>query len=91
MTRLIEGLDRSQASLLPACIDDYVDSDNAARVIDAFIGMLDLGALGFQIKPEVTGRPGYHPATMLKIYSTVISIRCSRRVGSSGSARAISS
>ena len=68
MTRFIEGLDRSQTSLLPACIDDYVDSDNAVRAIDAFVGMLDLGALGFQIKPEVTGRPGYHPATMLKIY-----------------------
>ena len=68
MARFIEGLDRSQTSILPACIDDYVGSDNAVRAIDAFVGMLNLGALGFEIRPEVTGRPGYHPATMLKIY-----------------------
>ena len=68
MARFIEGLDRSQTSILPACIDDYVGSDNAVRAIDAFVGMLNLGTLGFQIMPEVTGRPGYHPATMLKIY-----------------------
>ena len=68
MARFIEGLDRSQTSILPACIDDYVGSDNAVRAIDAFVGILNLGALGFKIRPEVTGRPGYHPATMLKIY-----------------------
>ena len=68
MTRFIEGLDRSQTLLLPACIDDYVDADNPVRAIDAFVGMLDLGALGFAIEPEMTGRPRYHSATMLKIY-----------------------
>lgn len=68
MTRFIEGLDRSQTSLLPACIDDYVDESNPARAIDAFIDMLDLATLGFDVEPEVTGRPGYHPATMLKLY-----------------------
>ena len=55
-------------SLLPACIDDCVGSDNAVRAIDAFVGIMDLGTLGFDIEPEVTGRPGYHPATKLKIY-----------------------
>lgn len=68
MTRFIEGLDRSQTSLLPACIDDYVDDDNPVRAIDAFVDMLDLAALGFDVEPEPTGRPGYRPATMLKIY-----------------------
>ena len=68
MKRFIEGLDRSQTSLLPACIDDYVDGDNPVRAIDAFVGMLDLAALGFDVEPEETGRPGYHPATMLRIY-----------------------
>ena len=68
MTRFIEGLDRSQTSLLPACIDDYVDDDNPVRAIDAFVDMLDLAALGFDVEPEATGRPGYRPATMLKIY-----------------------
>lgn len=68
MTRFIEGLDRRQTSLLPACIDDYVDESNPARAIDAFIDMLDLAALGFNVEPGATGRPGYHPATMLKLY-----------------------
>lgn len=68
MKRFIEGLDRSQTTLLPGCIDDYVDEDNPVRAVDAFVDMLDLAALGFDIEPEVTGRPGYHPATVLKLY-----------------------
>jgi transposase len=68
MKRFIEGLDRSQTTLLPDCIDDYVDEDNPVRAVDGFVDMLDLAALGFDIEPEVTGRPGYHPATMLKLY-----------------------
>src|SRR3546814_651542 len=39
------------------------------RVIEVFIDELDLGALGFAgVVPEATGRPAYHPATLLKIY-----------------------
>ena len=68
MKRFIEGLDRSQTTLLPDCVDDYVDEDNPVRAIDAFVDMLDLAALGFDVEPEATGRPGYHPATMLKLY-----------------------
>ena len=68
MARFIKGLDRNQTSLLPACIDDYVDDRNPVRAIDAFIDILDLASLGFEVEPEVTGRPGYHPATMLKLY-----------------------
>ena len=68
MKRFIEGLDRSQTTLLPECIDDYVDEDNPVRAVDAFVDMLDLAALGFDVEPEATGRPGYHPATMLKLY-----------------------
>jgi transposase len=68
MKRFIEGSDRSQASLLPECIDDYVDERNPVRAIDAFVDMLDLAEFGFDIEPEATGRPGYHPAVMLKIY-----------------------
>jgi len=55
-------------ALLPACIDDYVDVDNPARTIDAFGGMLDLAALGFDVEPEATGRPGYRPAMLFKLY-----------------------
>jgi transposase len=68
MKRFIEGQDRSQTTLLPDCIDDYVDGDNPVRAIDAFVGILDLAALGFDVAPEATGRPGYHPSTMLKLY-----------------------
>ena len=47
MKRFIEGLDRSQTTLLPDCIDDYVDDDNPVRAVDALVDMLDLAALGF--------------------------------------------
>jgi transposase len=68
MKRFIEGQDRSQTTLLPDCLDDYVDEDNPVRAVDAFVDMLDLASLGFAIEPEATGRPGYHPASMLKLY-----------------------
>src|SRR5215211_635823 len=69
MKRFVEGEDRRQATLLPACLDDYVAPDNPVRIIEAFVDELDLAALGFAgVVPEVTGRPSYHPATLLKIY-----------------------
>ena len=69
MKRFIEGEDRRQATLLPDSLEDYVTQDNPVRVVDVFIDELDLEALGFSgIVPEVTGRPAYHPATLLKIY-----------------------
>ena len=69
MAGFVEGLDRSQCTLFPASLDDYVGEDNPVRAVDAFVGGLDLEKLGFtSIDPLDTGRPGYHPATMLKIY-----------------------
>lgn len=68
MAGFIEGLDRRQTMLLPECLDDYVGEGNPVRAVDAFVGMLDLGALGFNAEPEATGRPGYHPGLMLRIY-----------------------
>ena len=69
MKRFVEGEDRRQATLLPECLDDYVTQDNPVRVIEVFIDELDLGAVGFAgVVPEATGRPAYHPATLLKIY-----------------------
>lgn len=65
----VEGADRHQASFLPACLADYVDADNLVRIIDAFVGELDLAELGFaRLQPASTGRPGYAPGTMLKLY-----------------------
>jgi transposase len=69
MGRFVEGEDRRQSLLLPEWLDDYVTEDNPVRVVEAFIDELDLGALGFDgVRPAATGRPAYHPSTMLKIY-----------------------
>jgi transposase len=68
MRRFIEGRDRDQATLFPQRLDEAIAADNPVRVADAFIDALDLKELGFEVTPEATGRPGYHPATMLKIY-----------------------
>ena len=69
MKRFVEGEDRLQATLLPDCLDDYVTEDNPVRVIEVFIDELDLAALGFSgVVPAATGRPAYHPSTLLKIY-----------------------
>ena len=69
MKRFIEGEDRTQVTLLPACLDDYAGPDNPVRVIEAFVEQLDLCALGFEgAAPAATGRPAYHPAVLLKIY-----------------------
>ena len=69
MAGFVEGIDRSQHSLFPAVLDDYVAEDNPVRAIEAFADGLDLGQLGFtRVEALVTGRPGYHPATLLKIY-----------------------
>jgi transposase len=69
MARFVEGAERDQATLLPNCLEDYVREDNPVRVVDAFVDELDLQALGFAgVVPASTGRPGYHPATLLKLY-----------------------
>lgn len=69
MKRYVEGEDRSQAILFPERLDDYIAEDNPVRVIDVFVDELDLAELGFEgMEPEPTGRPAYHPATLLKIY-----------------------
>ena len=69
MKRFVEGKDRRQTTLLPECVDDYVAEENPVRAVEAFVDALDLSALGFEgAVPETTGRPAYHPATLLKIY-----------------------
>src|SRR5438046_2248466 len=69
MHRFIDGEDRLQQTLLPHSLEDYVGAENPVRVIEAFIDELDLAALGFAgMMPAATGRPAYHPSTLLKIY-----------------------
>ena len=68
MKGFIEGKSRSQSTLFPERFDDYIGEDSAVRVIDVFIDDLDISGLGFKTEPNDTGRPAYHPTTMLKIY-----------------------
>ena len=58
MKRFIAGADREQSTLLPECLDDFIDESNPVRMIDAFVDVLDLGELGFDgLVPQATGRP----------------------------------
>ncbi|MGB9057672.1 MAG: IS1182 family transposase [Pseudolabrys sp.] len=67
--RFVMGQDRSQSTLFPALFDDYIGDDNPVRAIDVFVDELRLGDRGFDdVQPHATGRPAYHPATLLKIY-----------------------
>ena len=69
MKRFITGENRSQSTLFPESLDEYIAEDNAIRVVDAFVNKLDFRDLGFRrAQPSATGRPGYQPATLLKIY-----------------------
>ena len=69
MKRFIEGTDRSQSTLLPEALEDWIEEDNPVRVIDVFVNELDLGGLGFGgVAPEITGRPSYHPSVLLELY-----------------------
>lgn len=79
----ISGSDRSQVLLLPEAVDDYVGPDNPVRFIDAFVDGLDLTGAGFgRVAPKATGRPGYDPADLLKlyIYGYLNRVRSSRRL-----------
>ncbi len=69
MKRFVEGEDRTQSTLFPAKLDDYIKDDNPVRVVDVFVDELNLFKLGFErVHPQPIGRPGYHPAMLLKIY-----------------------
>ena len=68
MSGFIEGENRHQATLFPERLDDYVNEENPVRVIDMFIDELDVSGLGFKTEAADTGRPAYHPKTMLKIF-----------------------
>ena len=69
MKGFVRGADRHQATLLPECLDDWVDESNPVRAVDVFVDALELRDLGFDgVDPTSTGRPGYHPSAMLKLY-----------------------
>src|SRR6476620_1008705 len=69
MKGFVQGADRQQTTLLPECLDDWVDGSNPVRAVDVFVDALELRELGFDgVTPAATGRPGYHPSPMLKLY-----------------------
>jgi transposase len=69
MKRFVEGADRGQSTLLPECLDEWVEDSNSVRVVDSFVNALDLADLGFAgVEPAATGRPAYHPSVLLKLY-----------------------
>src|SRR5271163_643174 len=79
----IAGFARDQLLLLPEAVDDYVEADNSVRFIDAFVDGLDLAAAGFaRVEAKATGRPGYAPGDLLKlyIYGYLNRVRSSRRL-----------
>lgn len=82
MSGFIKGTCRTQATLFPDRLDDYITEENTIRVIDAFIDSLDLANLGFKTVSADTGRPAYHPSTMLKLflYGYLNHIQSSRRL-----------
>ena len=83
----ISGFERDQLLLLPEAVDDYVGSDNPVRFIDAFVDGLDLVQAGFaRVQPKATGRPGYAPGDLLKlyIYGYLNRVQSSRRLEREG-------
>lgn len=81
--RYIQGESRDQGSLFPVSLDELVPDDHVVRVLEAYVGRLDLGQLGFtHSTPSATGRPAYDPADLLKLYlyGYLHRIRSSRRL-----------
>jgi transposase len=69
MRRFVEGADRGQWTLLPECLDDFIEESNPVRVIDVFVDTLDLAGMSFEgVEPAASGRPSYHPSVLLKLY-----------------------
>src|SRR3981189_1162604 len=83
MTGFVQGAHRQQTTLLPECLDDWVDESNPVRAVDVFVDALELRDLGFDgVDPAATGRPAYHPSPMLKpyIYGYLNRVQSSRRL-----------
>ena len=90
MLGYIEGMDRGQATLFPDRLEDWIGEDNPVRVIDLFVDEIDLAGLGFgRTVPATTGRPGYHPSVLLKlfIYGYLNRVPSSRRCGRTAAGR----
>src|SRR6266446_6618902 len=79
----VQGEGRTQGTLFPVCLEELIPDDHVCRVIDAFVGRLDMAGLGFErAEAAETGRPGYDPRDLLKLYlyGYLNQIRSSRRL-----------
>lgn len=79
----IHGEARGQQTLFPTTLDDLIPADHMCRVIEAFVGQLEMAVLGFvRAEPAETGRPGYDPRDLLKLYlyGYLQQVRSSRRL-----------
>lgn len=83
MRRFVEEADRGQRTLLPDCLDDFIDESNPVRVIDVFVDALGLAEISFEdVEPAATGRPSYHLSGLPKlcIYGYLNRVQSSRRL-----------
>jgi transposase len=65
----IRGEAREQVTMFPVTLDGLIAADHLGRVIEAFVDRLAMGKLGFvRAEPAETGRPGYDPRDLLKLY-----------------------
>jgi|SRR5450432_3495791 transposase len=81
----VQGEGRTQGTLFPVCLEELIPDDPVCRVIDAFVGRLDMAGLGFErAEAAETVRPGYDPRDLLKLYlyGYLQQIRSSRRLES---------
>ena len=87
----IRGEGRGQATLFPVVLDELIPADHVCRVIDGFVDGLSMHTLGFErSEAAYTGRPGYDPRDLLKLYlygylhklrsSRVLEAECRRNV-----------
>lgn len=72
MSGYIEGkTTQGQYSILPISYEEMISENNPVRVLDAFVGSLNMKELNFknaERKINKAGRPSYNPKDMLKLY-----------------------
>ena len=76
----IQGVGRAQGTLFPVTLEELIPEDHVCRVIDAFVGRLDMEELGFvRAEAAETGRSGYDPRDLLKCQRTLQKLKMTAR------------
>ena len=84
MRRFVEEADRGQWTLLPECLDDFIDESNPVRVVDVFVDALDLAEMSFEgVEPAATDMfnltPPRHISTLPWLYENAKALNRDRR------------